>query len=247
MNVRRLPWARLAAGAAVFALLAAVLAFAARHVHLPGPASPDVRRPLPRVLVAGGSNAAGATLAAETASLLGPSPLFLPTWVNASQIELPASSRREPGSAFPSFPAKLLQREDELEIGSASPLPALVGPLDVPAFGTTAGRWPWLGALPRDTAALSPRRAFVEVFRAQGGRSLLQKAVESLPMTPPYGDWRPVEMLLAVDPAGVISEPVVTQGSGLPEWDTALRKLVVEQVAVGLRLWPGFYSVRVGP
>jgi hypothetical protein len=247
MSLRGAPWRLLGIGAVAFAVLVGGLAWSSHHVRLGGPSTPDIRLPLPQVLVAGGARTAGAALAAETAALLGPSPLFLPTSLSGSQIDLPASSRREPGSAFPAFPAKLVQREDELDLGSGSPLPTATDPVDILTFGVEAGLWPYLGAFPRASTALAKRAVFVEVARAPGGRSLLQVAVDTLPQAPPAGDWRPVEMLVAVDAAGVISEPVLTQASGVAEWDAVLRERVVDQLAFGLKLWPGFYSVRVGP
>jgi hypothetical protein len=88
----------------------------------------------------------------------------------------------------------------------------------------------------------------MEVLQAKTGRIVLAAPLNAQPTDRfPVVDWKPLEMVVAVEAAGMVGEPTVTSGSESEEVDNYFRALIVKQFRVGARLPPGFYTLRIGP
>lgn len=86
----------------------------------------------------------------------------------------------------------------------------------------------------------------MDVYRAG---ETIRVASEILPPDPALDSaiWRPVELSVLVDAAGVVAAPMVTSGSGTGEVDERVRTLVSREVLPRLPLRPGIYRLVVGP
>lgn len=237
-----------AATTPVFVLLALGLAWLSPRLRWAGPEAP-VRRVLPRLAVAEDSPQKGAAWA-ESAALLGPAPLFLPTPLNGSQVEPPLTLRREPGEQTATFSPRLWHTDAALTLETPSPFPEVRTPGVALELGRTANPWSSLGERPAVLANPLPRRVLrLEAARTPGGDVVWAQEVGEGggPLAKPAGEWRPMEFILAVGPEGAGGEPVLVQGSGLAEWDQAVQDWLLRQSRLDLRLWPGLYAIRVGP
>ena len=104
-------------GLLVAVMLSAVVVLLGGLVVKPKlPAKPPSTPPKIEVAVEAGSDVSSAM--AESAALLGPTPLFLPTIHNSSSVDLPPSARREPGSTFPMVSPHLIYTEDSFDVAS---------------------------------------------------------------------------------------------------------------------------------
>lgn len=188
----------------------------------------------------------------DEAAIFDPTPLFLPTKLNAAPrpLDLPP-----PGAAFPDYQPRLGFAEMELKLDAL----ALPAPIGVPPRPQTAPgavlALPAPGALGlgfgRTDAAvteLKPRGGFVEITAAGDGRRLLSQPLPEA-VRPPGGDkpWQPLEFVAAVDAAGLVGPPVPTVRSGVEEVDTYFQNYLARTLRVGERLPPGFYRICVGP
>lgn len=181
-------------------------------------------------------------------------PLFLPTPRNAT---MPARPRREIGNA-------LLDREttrfsfSETGLSLAQNLPPAVtlngkplaeaSPHD--ALSADAAGGPMLlglGRVDRPLGALLLRGAFVEIIAANTGRQMLAQALPVEAKPPTERAWRPMELLAAVETAGLVRPLVVIEGSRVEEVDAHFRKYLAQRLRIGERLPPGFYRIVVGP
>ena len=239
---------------ALTALVAGVL-LVVRIVRLPAP-PPRPPRPAAAAtlnLARPGANQADQILADE-AELRDPTPLFLPTPRNASQLDADAGSRREPGETLPLIEPHLLFSDTTFDIAFPDPYPGPERPADVPAYGITHTPYAPFGRLDPPLKPLPPRMAQVEIVETKTGRTLL-----ALPLPPPpsgaqppapaAADWNPLEFLVAIDAAGLIGAPALAQSSGVPAVDDFFSNYLVNNLRIGQRreLGVGFYLVRVGP
>ena len=230
-----------AAGGAVVIVAAGLLLFRA-------PQGPALKPPPRGVRVSLTSNPS----LRDEAEIFDPTPLFLPTKLNAAPkpIEL-----REPGSTFRDFGPVFGFAEVELKFDSLS-LPKPVGPppdpraepgavLALPAPGALA-----LGFGRSDTpvAALPARGARVEIVSTGTGRRVSVPALPESDLPPNVGrPWQPMEFIAAVDAAGLVGPLVPTARSGIEEVDVFFQNYLARTLRVGERLAPGFYRIRVGP
>jgi len=238
---------------ALTALVAGVL-LVVRIVRLPAP-PPRPPRPAAAAtlnLARPGANQADQILADE-AELRDPTPLFLPTPRNASQLDADAGSRREPGETLPLIEPHLLFSDTTFDIAFPDPYPEPEQPADVPDYGITRTPYALFGRLDLPIKPLPPRMAQVEVVETKTGRTLL-----ALPLPPPPGepppalaatDWKPLEFLIALDVAGLVGSPALVQSSGSTAVDDFFSNYLVTNLRIGQRreLGAGFYLVRVGP
>lgn len=179
------------------------------------------------------------------AALLDPTPLFLPTKLNAGSDVGPPPLQASPRGTFQRFPPKLTYPEGVVAFSFPSQRPELA-PVDVLRIGSQPEIGAVLGRREVPMPPLSPRWAVVEVVRTQGGEVLLQQPLGS-PGAPVPPDWRPLEVLVGIDAAGVVGSATLAEGSGVEEWDAYVLTYLTGPFRLGQRLSPGFYRVRVGP
>jgi hypothetical protein len=92
---------------------------------------------------------------------------------------------------------------------------------------------------------LAPRAAYVEITDAETGRKVFSQPVKDA--HPPASDWKPMEFMAAVDSAGLVGPPVLTQHSDVADVDAYFGQYLSDTLRIGQRLNPGFYRVSVGP
>ncbi len=237
-NGRRFGWGWGTAGAGLVLALAVAVFLLRPEREMPlATERPNPARPAPVKLV---------NLKKNEAVLTDPTPLFLPTEWNAGESPLPANTLQAPGSSFADYPAKLQFGESELKLT----FPAAVEVPARPADALGAGKPPavYLG---RDSSGdkqiqLTARKAFVEVMVAVNGQRVFAQSL--VDAAPPGGvDWQPLELLVAVDPMGLVGPPIVTESSRVTAVDDYFQNYVVKTLRAGQRLAPGFYRISVGP
>ena len=169
-------------------------------------------------------------------------PLFLPTEFNSSRTPYVPD---EPGSAFAGFPFKPTFSDSQIHLHlpppaevPSSPAEALVGdPPGAPFIG--------FGRVDLKTEPLAPRAAYVEITDTGSGRAVFSQPVNDA--HPPTSDWKPMEFMAAVDSAGLVGPPVLTQHSDVADVDAYFGQYLSDTLRIGQRLNPGFYRVSVGP
>jgi len=175
-------------------------------------------------------------------------PLFRPTAINNSDPGLPAGLRREPGSVFKVVPPKLTFAEYEMKVVLPDPIEVPANPAQAIEIGEEPHPFFAFGRVNYPYAPLSPRLAYLEVLQAKTGRIVLAAPLNAPPIDRFAAmDWKPLEMVVAVEAAGLVGEPTVTSGSESEEIDNYFRALIVKQFRLGARLPPGFYTLRIGP
>lgn len=216
--------------------------------------SPESGRSSPGKIAIGSSNVglsiinggAGESLLQQETTLRDPTPLFLPTPLNAGEGAIPTAEQREPGGGFSGYQPKLIFAENELQLQLKSPVAVPGSP--VQAFGAdqqTAADW-GMGRLDSAATPLAKRGAFVEVLAAGDGRSLLAQALtEARP--PGETPWQPLQFLVGIDATGVVGSPILTESSRVAAVDRYFQNFVVETLRIGERLGPGFYRISIGP
>ena len=180
------------------------------------------------------------------AALTDPTPLFLPTQWNAGQNALPANARREPGSAFQGFPAKLQFAETELSLNFPAQVAVPGRTVDALGTGNQAQMFLGLETANGKVTQLYVRKAFVEILAADNGeRIMAQPLVDA---NPPGGSgWQPMEFLVAVDAMGLVGPPILTESSRVGSVDGYFKNYLAKTLRVGERLPPGFYRISIGP
>jgi hypothetical protein len=115
---------------------------------------------------------------------------------------------------------------------------------DVLAQGNEA---PFAGYGQSDTASklLSPREGYMEVRNLATGKIIMAQPLANMEL--PRQDHEPLEFFVAVSPAGMVGDPVLTASSGREETDQYFRDFLVLTARLGQRLEPGRYRVSVGP
>lgn len=176
------------------------------------------------------------------AALLDKTPLFLPTEWNTAhkEVVLPQS-----GGAFSDYAPKYAYGEAELR--SLKPTaPVALSATDALTLTPPGPAFLGFGRSEVQTAILQKRGAYLEVLHAKGGRRALATAlVEAEP--PKAAVWGPLEFLATVDAAGLTGPLVLTAHSGVEDVDAYFQKYLTQNLAVGARLAPGLYRIRVGP
>ena len=77
------------------------------------------------------------------------------------------------------------------------------------------------------------------------GQIMQESIIEQQP--PEQGMWQPLEFLVAVDRAGVVRPPVLTESSRIAAVDQFFQEFLIKSLHIGERLAPGFYRVSIGP
>jgi len=249
MSARKGQGSTLGIAIAVAAVLAALVVLAVTQVRLPKSTAVKPPKVEPSSVAIARPNGGNAELRAQV-ELYDPKPLFLPTPINSSDPALPATLRREPGSAFKAIPPKPLFIEyEKLNIELPYPVAMPENPAEVWRTGETANPFFSFGRINYPYTPLPKRLAFLEVLQAKTGRTVIAVPLSTDPKNSlPAVDWQPLEMAVAVEPTGLVGEPMVTGlGSGFDEVDDYFRAFIVKQFRLGARLPPGFYMLRIGP
>ncbi|MBK9990567.1 MAG: hypothetical protein IPP19_07535 [Verrucomicrobia bacterium] len=231
-------------------MLVALVVLAATLVRLPKtPSGKTPGQPTSSVAIARADSKGGNAALMQQVELYDPKPLFLPTSINSSDPELPASLRREPGAAFRDFPAQYAFDEyDMKKVAFPEPIGVPENPVQALSTGTAPNPFYVLGRINYPYKPLPAREAFLEVQQAKSGRTVL-----AMPLTSdqanalPAVDWQPMEMIISIEASGMVGEPTVTSGSGFEAVDNYFRMYVAKQFRLGARLAPGFYALRIGP
>jgi hypothetical protein len=184
----------------------------------------------------------------ESLALFDKGMLFLPTEFNSSAPALPASFRREPGHALEAIPPQLVFPQYEMKVVLPEPIQTPTDAVQVARVGDGPNPFFAMGRINFSYTPLRSRLALLEVLQARTGRTVLSAPLNPMPQEKfPAVDWQPLEMVVAVEPAGLVGEPTVTSGSGFEEVDRYFRDLLLRQFRLGARLPPGFYTLRIGP
>lgn len=210
----------------------------------PSAAGVEGQTPPPFVRLTGVGTATNDQVLRERADLLDPTPLFFPTEWNYGQRPLRESLRRQPGQIFGSFEPKWTFTDPTLKAYGFEVAPAPEKLSDVLSQGNEA---PFAGIGHIDVArpALSERVGFLEVRGFGSAEPIISQTLRYL--TLPRLDYAPLEFLVVVSSAGVVGDPVLTNGSGWEEVDGFFRSYIVKTFRLGDRLNPGRYRVLVGP
>jgi hypothetical protein len=206
-------------------------------------ASAAAAGPAPFVRVSGPTQGAGDRALQERADLFDPAPLFIPTARNYGQGQLPAALVKQPGQVFADFGAKLNFDEGGLGTYGASNLAADENLVDVLSRSNEVP-FAGLGESGVTPPQLPARSALVQIKKL-GESELHEFVIPELAV--PRADFSPVEFVVAVGPAGLIGDPLLTLGSGRDEVDAFFQDFLAKTYRVGSVLSPGRYRVLIGP
>lgn len=179
----------------------------------------------------------------ERAELFDPAPLFIPTEKNYGRGQLPSHLVKQPGQVFGDFGAKLTFNEGGLDSYGAESLAAGETLVDVLSRGNEVP-FAGLGEARVNRPKLPARSAFVQI-KKMGESELLEFALKDVAV--PRPDFAPLEFLVAVGPAGLIGDPLLTAGSGRDDVDVFFRDFLAKTYRLGSVLPPGRYRVVIGP
>lgn len=169
-------------------------------------------------------------------------PLFLPTEFNSSRKDYVPT---EPGGAFAGFPFKPTFSESQIELHLPPPAVVPSSPAEALADDPPGAPFIGFGRFDLKMETLVPRAAYVEITDAGTGRKVFSQPVRDA--RPPASDWKPMEFMAAVDSAGLVGPPVLTQRSDVADVDAYFEQYLSATLRIGQRLNPGFYRVVVGP
>jgi hypothetical protein len=208
----------------------------------PGPAKGALANAVPRVELAAHED----ELLIEEMALRDPTPLFLPTVWNAAEDALAMNAPREPGESFQDYAPFYTFSVNELNINFSNTSKVPVRPLDALALDSASGSLFGFGQIDGKIEPLRPRRGFLEVVSADDGQLLMrQPLTEGVPVD--QGNWQPLEFLVAVNAAGVVGPPVLSESSRVGEVDSFFKEYLLKVLHIGERLAPGFYRISIGP
>ena len=169
-------------------------------------------------------------------------PLFLPTEFNSSRKDYVPT---EPGGAFAGFPFKPTFSDSQIELHLPPPVVVPSSPAEALEDDPPGAPFIGFGRFDIKMETLVPRAAYVEITDAGTGREVFSQPVRDA--RPPASDWKPMEFMAAVDAAGLVGPPVLTQHSDVADVDAYFGQYLTETLRIGQRLNPGFYRVVVGP
>lgn len=198
----------------------------------------------PFVRLAGANATAADRVLQERADYFDPAPLFIPTARNYYGARgLPAELVRQPGQVFADFGAKYTIGEGGL---AAFGVESAAVPESVPEVLSRANEAPFSGFGEQGSGrtALAPRGAWAEFKHLADGEL---RSEEALAVEPPQRDFAPMVFMIVVSAAGMVGDPLLTAGSGVPEVDAFFQDYLARAHRVGERLPPGRYRVTIGP
>ncbi len=146
----------------------------------------------------------------EKADYFDPTPLFLPTSRNYGQGALPAAVVRQPGQVFGDFePVLNLVPETALQNFGEDGGRATVNLQEILVRGNNAP-FAGFGQVDAILTLLPERKGHIEINALQTGQLNISETLSGDRL--PEEDFRPVEFLVAVSPAGLIGDPVTDCG-----------------------------------
>lgn len=243
----RFPWVAALAGATLVVVGGASL--------LQFPAPPDLRRSSdsdaggPAMLILRVGDGEQDDRLKEELALQDPTPLFLPTSWSSGQVN--PLVRQDPPAVFSPFEPGLFFTNDDPQIMLPAPAVAPGTPLEAVDLVERGPKLLELSRVPLELPPVPPRLAWLEVSRAGTGEVLFSMDVsgagESSVAVLRQEFWAPVEVLIAVSPAGLVGRPAVVTTSGSERVDNWALEFLAGPAALGARLPPGFYRVLLGP
>lgn len=199
--------------------------------------------PQPFVRVGGAGAASADRDLRERAELFDPAPLFIPTEKNFGRGRLPPHLVKQPGQVFGDFGAKLTFNEGGLDSYGAENLAVGESLVDVLSRGNEVP-FAGLGQASVVRPKLPARSAFMQIKR-MGESEMREFPLNDLVV--PRADFSPLEFVVAVGPAGLIGDPLLTAGSGRDEVDVFFQNFLAKTYRLGSILPPGRYRVVIGP
>jgi len=188
----------------------------------------------------------GDALLNEEAALRDPTPLFLPTRWNATDDALSMNATREPGGAFQDFAPKWTFPSSELKLQLSPVLATPADPARVFVLSRPDRPFEGIGQKDGSVTPLPQRGALIEVVTENSGQVVLRQPL--LQERPPAdGNWQPLEFLIAIDAAGIVRPPVLTESSQVAAVDSYFQDYLLNSLHIGERLSAGFYRVSIGP
>lgn len=241
-SARRNRWAM----AIVVAVLVHVTGFIMLRVPEVEPAPRHLAEP--RVDWVGDAPATEGSALGEQWNLLDNAPLFLPTRWNFASAENLVTAEHEPGEIFGTFEAKLSVAAEQ----SPSALVTLPRGIDSATAALPLFDWGELGSfgrVDRPLAGLPERLAQVEIHSMTTGDEVLSVAVpkSAAAGAGSWPDWEPMELLVVIEPTGMIGPPQVARSSRSEIVDGFFRDYVRSGLRLDLRLPAGYFRVVIGP
>lgn len=201
---------------------------------------------LPDLWITTPETAADAVLQ-ERLRLLDPTPLFLPSSLSSSRLDVDLAGREEAG-VLRNYEPRLVAEA----WGRGGAAPGMTGTAVGPVEEVVAPepRLPFLGLGRAQTRpeSLSKRWAVADIYTARGrarvGRVFLAPTNRG---DFPTSLWSPLELMVVIAADGVAATPEVVAGSGLSEVDHYMVDAVRSVLGLGGGLPPGTYRLVVGP
>lgn len=233
----RFPWVAVSAVIAVAVLSAVAWLGVDDGARSSAPLAPQPALGLTRM-----DGGAAAAVLAEKLAAYDPTPLFLPSMMNA-ELSLPPAIHDDVAGPFAPLPPSFAKTGPQRFPAQVAVPPTPVGGLRL----TERAEAPLVLAR-QDSAggALGGRLGRVEAVEVATGRIAF---VADLPISSdqPGDDWQPLELMGAVSRSGVAGKLVVTQSSGSDRVDEFFQGHLMTQVRIGEQLREGIYLLRVGP
>lgn len=234
---QRFPWIAVSAVAAVAIISAAAWMEVPDGVRPSASASRQPALELTRVDV-GASEA----VLAEKLAAYDPTPLFLPSAMNA-ELPSPPATRDDVAGPFAPLAPSLVKN-------APMHFPALVAIPQSPVGGLrlTERAESALVLARRDLAGagLDGRSGQVEAVDVATGQVAYVGNLSDV-TGPQADDWQPLELIGAVSRSGVVGKLVVTRSSGSDRVDEYFQSHLMVQARIEARLPEGIYLFRVGP
>ncbi len=183
---------------------------------------------------------------AEEAQFFDPTPLFLPTEWNSDQKPLPPSVLNDPGEMFARFPSKLQYEEEGVALKFKDPIQTPDKASDTTSVIEDEVAFRGMGRRDVEVAGLAARGGFLVVRSADESKRAIvsQMLVDA---RPPVDNWKPMEFMAVVNPAGLVGSLSLIERSGYESVDLYFRNYLVQTFSLGEYLPPGFYRISVGP
>jgi hypothetical protein len=183
----------------------------------------------------------------EQSSLMDPTPLFLPTPMNASQQSKPIA-QRELGETFNTFPPRLQYHESEVSLSSPWHGQIPTEPREILLLGDPPNPFRGIVKEAPSPAQMLARLGRVEVVSAGSGPVCLQLDVPLAAVREPFPqDWKPFELLVHTREGGVAGLPIVVSSSGVSQIDQYFCRYLAGILRIGHRIPAGMYNLRIGP
>lgn len=227
----------------LFTAIAAVIATVAWNRMRPVAPIHLISQNQPFVQLAGASTTTSDQLLREKAELMDPTPLFFPTEWNYGQHSLRENSLIQPEQVFGRIEPIYLVGEQTIKSYGIEEALVPEKLSDVLEQGNEAP-FAGIGQIDRTQSTLSIRSGYLQVNEYGSRDTVFKQSLSGL--IPPRLDFAPVEFLVIVSSAGLITDPIVTSGSGWDDVDNFLRDYLVTAYRLGARLPPGRFRVLVG-